>query len=246
MLVAAVVAGACTARSPARDANATPGGRSRAPACANQERAVDAARRDRRGTLRADVDGDGARDDIWLAHSARARRRCRVLVAADIGPDVLVAPVAVGDGAPTSPLGLPSLRDALQIDARTGAEIVVDVTAGASTVFAAVFTAIEGRIEQIDARGRGAPARDLFAYGGSVAHVHGVDCAAGNVVVVSEAVAVGQRYEVTRTFLRPDGAAWIVQHGRTRSRRVGPQRLVTRFSELGSPPFLGCAAEPRD
>jgi len=121
----------------------------------------------------------------------------------------------------------PAISSLAAVDDRAGLDVVVDLEAGASTSFAGVFSFGGGSPARLGGPGGSSSVtRDLFAYGGSVGHLEGVDCAgeAGSGrIVVSTAVPRGDRYLVTRRFfqtedskLRPAGRA------QTTPRRLAP------------------------
>jgi hypothetical protein len=174
-----------------------------------------------------------------MTPGGRVDCRAWLVVAGSFGRRVL--PIAGTDDFASGALGLPALAGGARIDSRAGAEIVVDVTAGASTTFAAVFTLLPETLVKIDVRGRGAPAPDLFAHGGSVAHVHAVDCAGPAMVMSTEAQASARRYTVIRRFFSAEGPVWRALPGRTERGTAAPRRLASLWPEFGAFPFSGCA-----
>jgi hypothetical protein len=224
-----------TAQSPAPTRTPAP-----ATGCANEPRVLAAGQLRAPGRVRADLDGSGGEDVAWLADDPRGAPGCRSFLVADVGAGLLVASVAGAEDSSGGVLDLPALREAVDVDGRPGAEILVDVAAGASTGFVAVFTVHSGELTRVTARGPGSPPRGLFLYGGSVGHIHAVDCAGEGVVIVSEASAQAVRYAVTRRFLVVRGATWEVDPGRTSRARAAPRAVFERYAEFRSSPFLGC------
>jgi hypothetical protein len=190
------------------------------------------------GRLRGDVDGDGARDELFLAVARSGRRGCRAFLAADTGERTLAAPIP--DDFVSFDLGLPALRALAAINDVEGAEIVVDVGAGASTQFAAVFTVTDGNLLQVVPPRTGNA--QLFAYGGSVGHVDAVDCDARGRIVISSAVPRRDRYQVTRRFATAHGAVWRTDPSATERIRVSPPRLRD-YHEFVRSPFGSCPVQ---
>jgi hypothetical protein len=205
------------------------------PLCRRAARVVTRAVFRRPERLRGDVDGDGEGDELFVAVAQGARRGCRAFVAADTGERLLAAPIP--DEFASFELGLPALKSLAAINDMAGAEIVVDVGAGASTQFASVFTVAEGSLLQVVAPGAGT-AR-LFAYGGSVGHVAAVDCDAEGRVVISSAVPRRDRYRVTRRFATAHGAVWRTDPSATERIRVSLSGLRD-YHEFVRSPFGSC------
>lgn len=188
------------------------------------------------GSLSGDVDGDGSDDEVRLASDEGGEEGCREFVIADTGDVVHALPIEQEGMAFV--LNLPQLRGLADIDGRPGAEIVVDLVAGASTQFAGAFTMGGGPLERVEIAENSAAGDDLFAYGGSVGHLDGVDCVAGGGVVVSSAVPRGVRYLVERRVLVLDeGELRAIETERV---RAPFEDLRERFPELGGAPFANC------
>lgn len=210
------------------------------PPCPN-EASVAADGSARKGpVVRDDIDGDGMGDSVWLAIDPGGPLTCRAFVVMRSGASIVAAPITDLDASALSTLNLPALEQTLAIDRRKGAEVVVDVTAGASTVLLGVFTVNQGVLSRVAIRGVPGSSGDLLAYGGSVGHIGAVDCRRRNLVLVSEAVARARGYEVTRRVLAPDGATWTVRPKLSRRASVSFERVVRRYPEFGRPPFSSC------
>jgi hypothetical protein len=189
----------------------------------------------KRGRLRGDVDGDGAGDVLFVAVARGGRRGCRAFLAADTGERTLAAPIP--DDFVSFDLGLPALRALAAINDAAGAEIVVDVGAGASTQFAAVFTVEDDSLLQVVPPRTGtAP---LFAYGGSVGYLAAVDCDARGRIVMSSAVSRRDRYQVIRRFGTARGAVWRPDPSATERIRVSLAGLRD-YHEFVRSPFGSC------
>ena len=207
--------------------------------CSNQETIVSDPVHRSPGALRGDVDGDGRPEVVWLAVDRRARAGCQVFLAAGSGAVVDSLPIVQ----PELNLALspPALNALAAIDTEPGLEVVVDLVMGASTRFVGLFGMDSGALERFRFDGPGSLPPHLFAYGGSVAHLDGVDCAGSRgTIVMSSASATAERYAILRRFYRvPPGSLTLLPR-RTEHHTV-EARALNRFSELASPPFAGCA-----
>lgn len=206
------------------------------PTCANHDEVVSDPSLAKPGSLTGDIDGDGDEDEVLLALDEAGPEGCRAFVIVDSG-DVVHALGIEQDGM-TFDLNLPQLRGLAEIDGRAGAEIIVDLVAGASTQFAGAFTMGSGPLERLETAEGVGSVDDLFAYGGSVGHLDGVDCTSDDEIVVTSAVPRGARYLVERRFL-------VFDEGElrpTETERAGApfEELAERFPELGGAPFASC------
>ena len=206
-------------------------------ACPN-ERELGEDESARRGVLHGDVSGDGRRDEVFLAVDEGAERGCRALLfVADQGK----RSAASLDVEETDlSLGLPAISGLKQIDGLDGAEIVVDMAAGASTFFAGVFVFVDGSLEQVRIDQSQPPTENLFAYGGGVGQLSAADCAADGAIVISTAVPEGRRYRVDRHSYTFDGIviARDPSKDETHRRRLGT--IPRSFPEFAGPPFSSC------
>jgi hypothetical protein len=201
-------------------------------------RAAVARTKPQRGLV-ADFDGRDGRERAWVARVGGAPDECAAWLVVAGSTGRAAAPIAGTDPVTSSAFGFPSLHGAAPIDDAPGLEILVDVGAGASTTFLAVFTASGGELRKVDASGRGAPADDLFAYGGSVGRLSAVDCS-GGLVVVSRADAGARNYRVVRRYYAPAGPEWRALPARTERGVAAPRSLGRRWPEFESSPFLSC------
>jgi hypothetical protein len=173
------------------------------PTCSNQEDAVSDPSLSRSGRLTGDLEDDGVADEISLTVDPTGEQGCQAFVVASSDAEVRSVPIEIPD-IPFQ-LGFPRLIAMPLIDDRAGAEVVVGVAAGASTQFAAVYTVIEGTLVQVRREGAMRAEDNLLAFGGSVGHQDGFDCApeiGQGVVVVSEArpIGGGARFTYVRRF----------------------------------------------
>ncbi|MBA2313261.1 MAG: hypothetical protein H0V97_10760 [Actinobacteria bacterium] len=185
-----------------------------------------------------DVDGDGQRDELFVAADPAAPAGCAAFVGAETASGTLSVPIA--DDIISFELGLPVINSAHAIDNRPGAEVVVDIAAGASAQFVGVFTVREGELVRVEIEGQPSPAGGLISYGGSVGHLAAVDCAGPARVVLSNARPRGRSYLITRRFYDAQKAVWLLERGAGTRLQV-PFRRIGSFPEFSAGPFYGCA-----
>lgn len=190
----------------------------------------------RPGRLAGDVDGDGSTDQVRLAVDPRARPGCRAFVVVRTAGGRLVAPIEERDL--QTALGFPALDSLVGVDDRAGDEIVVRVTAGASTEFAGLFTIVDGELRRVRLDG---PHGSLFPSGGSAAHLEASNCGPDGQVVIATATARDGNYVVERRFYLFDGVRLVKNDSRTERHRVSPDELAS-LPEFRTPPFSLCAA----
>jgi hypothetical protein len=187
------------------------------------------------GSLRGDVDGDGGEDVVRIAVDEGGAPGCLAFVAVETSRGELVAPIR--DENMDFSLGFPALNTLAEIDGRPGSEVVVDVTAGASTAFAGVFTSLAGRLERMRIKGDPLGYGELFPYGGSVGHLESSDCARDGGIVVSVATAFASRYELKRNFFSIAGPSLTLED--TQRVRIELRELQD-FPEFAGLPFASC------
>ncbi len=135
----------------------------------------------------------------------------------------------------------PALNALAAIDTEPGLEVVVDLVMGASTRFVGLFGMTSGGLTRVRFDGPRTLPPDLFPYGGSVAHLDGVDCVRPQgTIVMSSASPRAERYVIVRRFYRVTPGGSTPQPLRTERHNV-ESRGLNRFSELASAPFAGCA-----
>jgi hypothetical protein len=191
-----------------------------------------------RGPLRGDVTGDGRADEVFVAVDEGAEIGCRALLLVRFEGETVATSIDREDL--EFALGLPVPVGLRQIDGRGGGDVIVDLAAGAATVFAGVFGFGDGGWEQIRVEGSQPPAVDLFAHGGGVGQLSGVDCGADGSVLISTAVPDGRRYLVERFTYEFDGRTLVRDPAQDVTRKVKFRELPRRFPEFGGPPFAGC------
>lgn len=216
------------------------------PDCPNEEAVAGDPARQIGSSLSADIDGDGAADDIHVALDEAGGEGCAAFVVVELASGTVdAAPVwQVG-----SQGGLPAPRiyGFVDIDGAGGEEILVDEAAGASTQFVGAFIYTDDVFQRVTVSGgldsTSAPGTEsLFPYGGSVGHVEAVDCASPGTVVVSTATPGSTQdgqslYEIERRFYSFDGAR--LEREDVETHQVPIARL-SRFPEYTSSPFGSC------
>jgi hypothetical protein len=232
---------ACDGEDPSRGASATTPSPSVTPAdggCRNAPAVADKPQSVRQRGLAGDVDGDGSTDRVRLAVDPRARPGCRAFVVVETADDLLLSPIEERDL--QVELGFPILDSLVGVDERAGAEIVVRITAGASTEFAGLFTVANGILERVRLNG---PHGSLFPTGGSVGHLEASNCGPNGAVVISSATARGRRYVLERRFYFFEGTKLVEDESLTERRRISADAL-TSFPEFKAPPFSMCRPLP--
>jgi hypothetical protein len=192
-----------------------------------------------RSSFVGDVDGDGASDRVFVRLDGEAAPRCalHLVVRLRHGPALTarLAPPFLDIGAiRQSPS--PAVAGLAEIERRRGAEIVVTVDEGASTVFLAVFMVRRHRLIRMRLPGF----EQTFPALGSVTHFAGVDCVGGRrsgVVVSTQTGRSLKRLFVERRFFRAVGTRFQLIRRRTYS--LGPN-VSPPFPELSHGPFARC------
>ncbi len=191
------------------------------------------------GTLSADVDGDGASEEIYLVLDDAASAGCRAFLVARGTTGTWAAPTQ--ERGVEYALATPRLNAVVPVDTRPGAEVVVDVEQGASTQFVALFTFVDGALRRVEAEGAPGLPGGLLPYGGSVGHIEATDCApeAGADVVVSTAAPLGKDYELQRRFFALQGAELVPVADLDERQKVAAEEIAS-FPEFASGPFGSC------
>ncbi|MDQ3656738.1 MAG: hypothetical protein M3457_16890 [Chloroflexota bacterium] len=175
---------------------------------------------------------------IWLAVDRRAKPGCQLFLAATSGS--MTGSLAIEQPEMDLALIPPALNGLAAIDAEPGLEVVVDLVTGASTRFVGLFGAPTGALRRVEIDGSSTAPADLFAYGGSVAHLDGVDCVRPQgTIVVSSASPTANRYAVLSRYYRVADGRSTPLPARTKRRTVRAGALGS-FPELMSAPFAGC------
>jgi hypothetical protein len=206
--------------------------------CSNASTVGDDRASLRRGRLAGDVDGDGSTDQVSLSVDADARPGCRAFVVVQTAEARLIAPIEERDL--QVDLGFPVLDSLVGVDDRAGGEIVVRITAGASTEFAGLFTVVDDAFERVRLNG---PHGNLFPSGGSVGHLEASNCGPDGAVVISTATARGRWYLLERRFYSFEETRLVENESLTERRRISPDALAS-YPEFGTPPFSLCRPLP--
>ncbi len=209
------------------------------PPCPNQEE-VAGDESLRTGSLAGDVSGDGIDDRVHVAVDDSADIGCQAFLVVDHGDQLDAVTLEVEGLDPA--LGLPAPKQLRQVDGAQGADIVVDLVAGASTVFAGVYSMATGELAPVTIEGSEPPARDLFPYGGGVGQLSAVDCADDATMLISSAVPQEARYLVTRNRYTPTPGA-LLRDGEASTAKVKLESLPARFPEFAGAPFGSCPSE---
>lgn len=216
------------------------------PDCPNEDAVAGDPARQVGSSSSADVDGDGAADDVHLAMDEAGGEGCAAFVVVELASSgVHAAPVwQVG---PQGGLSTPRIQGFADINDAGGEEIVVDEAVGASTQFVGAFIYTDNALQRVTISGgletTSAPGTEnLFPYGGSVGHVEAVDCASPGTVVISAATPASTQegqgiYELERRFYSFDEAS--LEREDVETQQVPIARL-SRFPEYASSPFGSC------
>lgn len=198
-----------------------------------------------RSSFVGDVDGDRAPDRVFVRVDGTAAPRCalHLVVRLRHGP-ALTAPLAppVLETGVVRQLPWPRVAALAEVDRHPGAEIVVTVDEGASTVFLAVFIVRSHRLIRMRLPG----SEQTFPALGSVMNFAGVDCVGGRrsgVVVSTLGARSLKRVSVERRFFRAVGTHFRLIGRRTYAFRPN---APLRLPELaGGGPFARCVVGRR-
>ena len=203
----------------------------------------------KRGLMRGDVDGNGTRDEVWITGRREdfdGDRRCVYYVKADMGAheDRLRL-----HGDRFTFRNFSRVMAMVRIDDVPGREFGVVVSQGASTAFAVLFTIRNHVINKLNAEGPGAPPDDAWGYGGSVAFVSAVDCAAhrgtGRIIAsTANYDSDDNRYNVRRRWFEAMDTALVRTARETDRARVRPENL-DQFPEFRHSPLGRCVGRVR-
>lgn len=197
------------------------------------------------GQLTGDVDGDGHEDRVWMSTDPSAEAGCKSFLTVETD-DTAYWAAADPSGTPRA-LQVPTLNSLSEINTEPGAEVVVNLETGASTQFVGVFTLTRAGLERVTVDGKGpgpfaGELDDLFAFGGSVGHLEGIDCTEDGLVVMSAAFPEGgtaETYSVERRFFHAARTTLILDKALTERQKIDASK-VGNLPELGGSPFLSC------
>lgn len=240
LLLGLLVAG-CTSDTPRREPASPTPEISATSACPKEIEIIGSDENRLPGDLEADVDGDGAPDQVSL-FEGDGGLGCEAFLTVSTGRSTVSTPVA--DDSFSLEGGLPSLIGAAQIDGREGNEVIVRLLAGASTEFMGLFSMGGGDLHRITVQ-KG-EFGNVFPSGGSVGHLEQSDCGddPGSILVVT-AVAQGDTYLVRRAAYNFNGGAFAPDANASGERSVPLEDLGTdAVPELSSgAPFGSCPTD---
>lgn len=188
--------------------------------------------------MRGDVNGDGEAETIFIGVDEGAEIGCRALLFVRSNSDTSAVSLDVEDAG--LGLGLPALAGLRQIDGDGGSDVIVDMAAGASTLFAGVFIFADGGLEQIRIEESLPPTENLFAHGGGVAQLSTADCSGDDAILISTAVAEGRRYRVDRHTYEFDGVSLARNPSKDETQTRSLRSIPRSFPEFAGPPFSSC------
>ncbi len=215
----------------------TPRSEGPSTSCPNEEELATDERL-RRGELRGDVTGDGEADVVLIGIDQEAEIGCRALLFVTTGDRT--SAVSLDSEDTDLGLGLPALEGIKQIDGDGGNDVIVNLAAGASTLFAGVFVFAEGGLEQIQIEGSQPPVENLFAHGGGVAQLSAADCGEDGAVLVSTALAEGRRYRIDRHTYEFEDDGLVLNLSKNETQRLSLRAIPRSFPEFAGPPFSSC------
>jgi hypothetical protein len=215
-----------------------------APTCPEQQDSIEDPALQQPGRLTGDLEDDGAADEVYLVVDRDGEPGCQAFLVAESDTGSRSVPIEVVD-IPFD-LGFPRLIAMPLIDDRPGAEVVVGVLAGASTQFAAVYTAVDGDLVQVRREGAERAEDSLLAFGGSVGHQDAFDCApevGQGVVVVSSAEPVGggARFRYVRRFFVSPEPGVVAEDPSLREEGTVRFNRFDTLHEFPNAPFGSCS-----
>jgi hypothetical protein len=183
-----------------------------------------------------DVDGDGSADRVFLVQRRSAPDECNTFLVAETARGTIVArlrPLFVWN----ADIPVPRLLALAEIDRKSGAEVVIDVWDGASSMNVAVFTVRNESLRRMSIR---APrSDDVFENFSSAGAGKGnVDCVGGqrSGVVVDTTTGMLQKRTATvvRRFYVVVGSDFVPEPTKTTRERVPVRQLDGRYPELNA------------
>ena len=205
-------------------------------ACANQEAVVADASLRAGQPASGDVDGDGTEDSVSVHFDPQGEPGCQAFVVAESASATLAGPLETWRE--DFGLPMPTINTLTDVDGQPGAEVVVNMGAGASTQFVGIVTARNGALVQVTSEGLPDQVDEgVFGFGGSVGHLEAVDCGRFGGVIASFATPAGKRYRVERRYLVFEGTELVFSHQEVERVLL---ELIDRLPEYSSSPFGSC------
>lgn len=190
------------------------------------------------GTVRGDVDGDGASDVVYLVSDPDGSFDCRSFLVAETAEGRVATPT--NEQGVEHALPIPRIHSLAQVDRSGGEEILVDLEQGASTQFIGIFTLLDGRLERVRVA-ENTDFGNLFPYGGSVGHLEASNCADHPDADVSVAVATANTTDYTvRTRLYEMNGARLEPLPRSDQPPIATTRRLDRVPGFSTSPFGDC------
>jgi Tol biopolymer transport system component len=200
------------------------------------------------GSLRGDVDGDGLDDEVSVAIDPQSEEpTCRYFLVVHTAGGAVAARIDLTylEGIDQELFGLQSLAE---VNDQPGLEVFVRVHSGVAMEFGQLYTMAGGTLTLMVSTG---PDSDngLFAYGGSLSGLSGVDCAEepGH-LILGTAAPDGNAWTVDRWPLVVEGYTVRLdpslpeaheQHTLS-DEEIASGELAERFREFGEAPFDDC------
>ena len=185
-------------------------------------------------TFAADVNGDGAPDQVATADDHKAPPKCRAFVGvrlADSG--AIYSTVLDAFGAPAvPPPGSPQVTNAPDFGLDGRADIVVDTHWMADSALSQIFTWTEDGLMRVLAPGT--EDGNITVYGGGSEAPLGAGCTSNGSLVTSMANAVdrGRSYDVTRHTYPVTGDPLEFGSPKMSTGHVSAAQLIQRFPEF--------------
>lgn len=215
--------------------------------CLSEDEATADASLRKPGSLQGDVDGDGLEDEVFVAVDPQAEESCRYFLIVESSGGAKVIPITTSAFGPAD--DVVAVEAMVELNDQPGLEIVVDVWHGAATEFAAVFTMVDRQPIRVDTASRRRVGY-LFAYGGSLSALSGMDCTGKpGIIVVSGAHAEGNEWFIERNYFSFDGGELQRYGQRERHRLLQKERealtLKQDFPEFEPIAFPNCPGAVR-
>jgi hypothetical protein len=189
------------------------------------------------GSVKGDVDGDGAAEEVWTVVDQDGPQGCvGFLVVRRADDSLLSTPLPFETLFGTFD---PRVHALVDLGPLAGYEISTIVGRGASTEFLALYAVSGQTVVQLKINRRPEPERSIFGTYGSVGHLSAIDCVEGN-LVVSTALPSGEgvEYRVTRVGYQLQGLV-LVRRGSPQRDRVDADEL-NGYPEFASSPLGSC------
>jgi hypothetical protein len=189
---------------------------------------------------RADVDGDGRADAVWIGTGRTRRVACRFFLAVRTSRGTFTVRFGLPGYDRASDAPPPAVAALARVDAHPGREVVVEVARGASTSFYAILGFERRRLVRFLHAGRvpGPQWQDVFEAGGPVTIATGLECERSRTGILVQKVLLSGRLPRSRAiedrYRFAAGRFRLVGHS---VRHLSPGRASRYRLEF----FAGCA-----